>query len=48
MPDGTQARLFPRLRFGGAHLADPEKEWSQDVAFTTLQEDSSASSRLSS
>ena len=37
MPDGTQARVFPRLRFGGAHLADPEKEWSRDVTFTALQ-----------
>lgn len=37
MPDGTQARLFPRLKYGGAHLTDPEKEWSQDVAFTALQ-----------
>lgn len=37
MPDGTQARLFPRLRFGGGHLADPEKEWSRDVTFTALQ-----------
>ncbi|MDC4224663.1 MAG: hypothetical protein MPW15_10655 [Candidatus Manganitrophus sp.] len=37
MPDGTQARLFPRLPYGGAHLADPEKEWSRDVTFTALQ-----------
>jgi peptide/nickel transport system permease protein len=36
MPDGTQARLFPRLRYGGAHLTDPEKEWKQDLIFTTL------------
>ncbi len=37
MPDGTQARIFPRLRYGGAHLADPEKEWPQDLLFTAVQ-----------
>lgn len=37
MPDGTQARVFPRLRFGGAHLADPERERSKDVFVTALQ-----------
>ena len=29
---GTSARLHPRLVYGGAHLADPDNQWSQDVA----------------
>ena len=37
MPDGTQARAFPRLKFGGAHLTDPERDWSQDVILTSLR-----------
>ncbi len=32
LPDGTQARIFPRLRHGGAHLGDPAEDWAQDVA----------------
>jgi peptide/nickel transport system permease protein len=28
---GTPTRDFPRLRFGGRHLADPEQEWGGDV-----------------
>jgi peptide/nickel transport system ATP-binding protein len=28
---GTPARDFPRLRFGGRHLEDPEQEWGRDV-----------------
>ena len=31
LPDGRQARLFPRLTHGGAHLGDPETEWAWDV-----------------
>jgi len=31
LPDGKQAREFPRLRFGGAHLKD-EADWAGDVA----------------
>jgi peptide/nickel transport system permease protein len=30
-PDGTQARAFPRLKFGGAHLKDPAQELVPDV-----------------
>ncbi len=40
-PDGTQVRDYPRLRFGGAHLADPEREFWPDVRhrlFVTLAE----------
>ncbi|MEZ5614346.1 MAG: ABC transporter permease [Rhodocyclaceae bacterium] len=32
MTDGTQARIFPRLRHGGAHLEDPARDWAPDVA----------------
>jgi peptide/nickel transport system permease protein len=32
LPDGGQARLFPRLVHGGVHLGDPETEWAGDVA----------------
>jgi peptide/nickel transport system permease protein len=32
-PDGSQVREFPRLRHGGAHLADPATGWSTDVAW---------------
>jgi len=35
LPDGRQMRDFPRLRFGGAHLAD-EGEWGADVAKRAL------------
>lgn len=29
--DGKSVRDFPRLRYGGAHLKDPEREWAGDV-----------------
>lgn len=31
-PDGRQVRETPRLRHGGAHLVDPEKDWLADVS----------------
>jgi peptide/nickel transport system permease protein len=31
LPDGGQAREFPRLKYGGAHLQDPEAERMADV-----------------
>jgi len=31
-PDGTSLRIFPRLRFGGAHLANPAKYRTADIA----------------
>ncbi|MFZ5877484.1 MAG: ABC transporter permease [Nitrospirota bacterium] len=34
-PDGTQTRDFPRLRYGGAHLADPADR-GRDIAATAL------------
>ncbi|MDP2323469.1 MAG: ABC transporter permease [Gammaproteobacteria bacterium] len=36
LPDGTQARVFPRLKHGGAHLKEPEEDWARDVAARTL------------
>jgi peptide/nickel transport system permease protein len=35
LPDGKQAREFPRLRFGGAHLAS-EADWAADVSRRAL------------
>jgi len=35
-PDGTQAREFPRLKYGGAHLSDPARDLAPDVARRTL------------
>ena len=35
LADGRQAREYPRLRFGGAHLRD-EADWADDVAQRTL------------
>lgn len=37
LPDGSQARVFPRLRHGGAHLKDVEAEWGRDVAVRALR-----------
>ena len=36
LPDGTAAREFPRLRYGGAHLKDPAKQLWDDVLRKTL------------
>ncbi|MFN7086743.1 MAG: ABC transporter permease [Burkholderiales bacterium] len=36
LPDGRQVRDHPRLRFGGAHLADPAADWAADVARRVL------------
>lgn len=36
-PDGSQAREYPRLRFGGSHLADPERDRAGDIAVRVLQ-----------
>jgi peptide/nickel transport system permease protein len=30
--DGRSGRDFPRLKHGGAHLKDPQREWAGDVA----------------
>ncbi|MBM3391025.1 MAG: ABC transporter permease [Betaproteobacteria bacterium] len=37
LPDGSQARLFPRLKHGGAHLQDAEAKWGRDVALRVLR-----------
>lgn len=29
---GATVREVPRLKYGGAHLADPERDWARDVA----------------
>ena len=29
--DGTTLRMYPRLQYGGIHLADPEKEYNTDI-----------------
>jgi peptide/nickel transport system permease protein len=33
---GKAVRVFPRLKFGGAHLADPDAQWRGDIAMRTL------------
>jgi peptide/nickel transport system permease protein len=37
LQDGTEARVFPRLRHGGAHLKDPRADWCRDVVLKTLR-----------
>lgn len=37
LPDGSQAREFPRLKFGGAHLADPKMQRPEDVTSRALK-----------
>ncbi|MGH8633622.1 MAG: ABC transporter permease [Burkholderiales bacterium] len=32
LADGRQAREYPRLRHGGAHLENPQEDWAPDVA----------------
>ncbi len=36
LPDGRVIRDYPRLKYGGAHLADPEHELARDVAVRAL------------
>jgi peptide/nickel transport system permease protein len=36
LPGGGQARDYPRLKYGGAALKDPEREWAGDVTRTAL------------
>ncbi len=31
MPDGTQQRVYPRLKYGGAHLENPEQDRAADI-----------------
>lgn len=37
LPDGSEARVFPRLRHGGAHLKDPQTDWCLDVALKAFR-----------
>lgn len=37
LPDGREVREFPRLRHGGAHLADPQSDWAGDVALRSFR-----------
>jgi len=37
MPDGSQQRDYPRLDFGGAHLADPVADRGADIARLALR-----------
>lgn len=37
LPGGKQVRDYPRLKYGGAHLRDPERERPGDVAVTAVQ-----------
>ncbi len=36
MPDGTDARVYPRLKHGGSHLKDPERERGADLVKRTV------------
>ena len=35
LPDGSQLRTYPRLKYGGAHLNDPEAERAPDIMIKT-------------
>ncbi|QGU32940.1 ABC transporter permease [Thermochromatium tepidum] len=35
-PDGRVTRAYPRLQYGGAHLADPERDRVWDIAWRSL------------
>ncbi|OGA25310.1 MAG: peptide ABC transporter permease [Betaproteobacteria bacterium RIFCSPLOWO2_02_FULL_67_26] len=36
LPGGGQARDYPRLKHGGAHLEQPEEQWASDIARRAL------------
>lgn len=36
LPDGSEIRDYPRLVYGGSHLADPEQEFTRDIIRKTL------------
>jgi peptide/nickel transport system permease protein len=35
-PDGSMRRVYPRLKYGGAHLADPRADKGRDILFRLL------------
>lgn len=37
LPDGRDVRIYPRLRFGGAQLRDPARDWLPDIERTVLR-----------
>lgn len=37
LPDGREARIYPRLRYGGAQLADPGRDRWPDIERTALR-----------
>ncbi|MGE0559242.1 MAG: ABC transporter permease [Burkholderiales bacterium] len=37
LPDGSETRVYPRLRHGGAHLKDPQAERARDVALKAFR-----------
>ncbi len=37
LPDGSLVRDYPRLRYGGAHLADPHRDWAGDIAWRVVR-----------
>lgn len=37
LPEGGEARVFPRLRHGGAHLQDPQADWARDVTLKAFR-----------
>ncbi len=37
LQDGSETRVFPRLRHGGAHLKDPQADWCRDVALKAFR-----------
>ncbi len=36
LADGSQARIYPRLKYGGAHLQDPERQRGGDILRLSL------------
>ncbi len=36
-PNGESLRDYPRLRYGGAHLKDPQAQWLPDVVLTLVR-----------
>jgi peptide/nickel transport system permease protein len=37
LPGGRQVRDYPRLKYGGAHLADPARDWLPDILATAAR-----------
>ncbi|VAX08934.1 ABC transporter, permease protein 2 (cluster 5, nickel/peptides/opines) [hydrothermal vent metagenome] len=35
-PDGSMVRDYPPLKYGGAHLNDPEQDWAGDIVKTVM------------